>query len=154
MTIINSSLALAVAAMFASSAYAQSTCPAPSEARAEIEHTAHAFFDALRKEDRPALQRLTTTSFYAFDAGRRFAGTELIDVVRDAHAKGVELNWTIGPLDTKLSCDVAWTAWENVGSVGVPPDVRPVRWLESAVLVHQDGRWKIDFFHSQRAAEQ
>lgn len=148
------SLAFLVGAMFAGSAYAQSTCSAPPEARAEIERTAHAFFDALREEDKAALQRLTTPSFYAFDAGRRFAGTELIDVVRDAHAKGVELNWSIGPLDTKLGCDVAWTAWENVGSVGVPPDVRPVRWLESAVLVREDGRWKIDFFHSQRAAEQ
>ena len=131
----------------------QASCPVAPEASAEIERTVHAFFDALRKEDKVAFQRLTTTSFYSFDVGKRFAGTELVDVVRVAHARGVQLNWSIGPIDTKLRCDVAWSAWENVGSAGVPPDLRPVRWLESAVLVQQEGSWKIDFFHSQRAAE-
>jgi len=131
----------------------QSNCPTSPQVSGEIEQTVHAFFDALRKEDKVAFQRLTTTSFYSFDGGERFPGTELVDVVRNAHARGVQLNWSIGSLDTKLRCDVAWSAWENVGSAGIPPDVRPVRWLESAVLVRQNGSWKIDFFHSQRAAE-
>ena len=131
----------------------QSVCSGSPQAKGEIERTVHAFFDALRKEDKVAFQRLTTTSFYSFDVGKRFVGTELVDVVRDAHVRGVQLNWSIGPLDTNLRCDVAWSAWENVGGAGVPPDVRPVRWLESAVLVRQNGSWKIDFFHSQRAAE-
>ena len=147
-------LALAAAIMLTGCAHGrQSTCPTSPQVSGEIEQTVHDFFDALRKEDKVAFQRLTTTSFYSFDGGERFPGTELVDVVRDAHARGVQLNWSIGPLDTKLRCDVAWSAWENVGSAGIPPDVRPVRWLESAVLVRQNGSWKIDFFHSQRAAE-
>lgn len=131
----------------------QPECSGSPQASGEIERTVHAFFDALGDEDKVAFQRLTTTSFYSFDVGKRFDGTELVDVVRDAHVRGVQLNWSIGRLDTNLRCDVAWSAWENVGSAGVPLDVRPVRWLESAVLVRQNGSWKIDFFHSQRAAE-
>jgi len=148
------SLALAAAAMLTGCTHArQSNCPAPPRASGEIERTVDAFFDALRKEDKVAFQRLTTTSFYSFDGGERYSGTELVDVVRDAHARGVQLNWSIGPLDTKFRCDVAWSAWENVGSAGIPPNVRPVRWLESAVLVRQNESWKIDFFHSQRSTE-
>ena len=128
------------------------TCYASPNANAEIERTVHAFFDALRNADRVEFRRLTTTSFSSFDGGKRFAGTELVDLVRDAHARGVQLNWSLGPLDTEIGCNVAWTNWENVGSAGVPPDVKPVRWLESAVLVRRDGTWKIDFFHSARAA--
>ena len=147
-------LALAAAIALTGCAHdRQASCPALPQASVEIDQTVHAFFDALRKEDKVAFQRLTTTSFYSFDVGERFLGTELVDVVRDAHARRVQLNWSVGPLDTKLRCDVAWSAWENVGSAGIPPDVRPVRWLESAVLVRQNGSWKIDFFHSQRAAE-
>lgn len=131
----------------------RSDCAAPTDAHREIELTVHALFDALRRDDAAAFQRVTTASFYSFDAGKRFIGTELLDFVRDAHARGVQLNWSIGPIDTKLRCNVAWSAWENVGSAGVPPNVRPVRWLESAVLIRQDGAWKIDFFHSQRAAQ-
>ena len=147
-------LALAAAIALAGCTHGrQSICPASPQASGEIERTVHAFFDALRKEDKVAFERMTTTTFYSFDVGKRFPGTELVDLVQDAHARGVQLNWSIGPLDTKVRCDVAWSAWENVGSAGIPPDVRPVRWLESAVLVRQNGSWKIDFFHSQRAAE-
>ena len=131
----------------------QSACVAGSrEAEADIDRTVHAFFAALDKEDKAAFQRLTTSSFYSFDVGKRYVGTELLDVVQDAHARGVQLHWSVGPLDTNLGCGVAWSAWENVGSAGIPPDVRPVRWLESAVLVRENGKWKVDFFHSQRAA--
>jgi hypothetical protein len=131
-----------------------STCLASPQTKADIEVTVHAFYDALREEDKAAFQRLTTTNFYSFDAGKRYDRTELVDVVRDARASGVQLEWSVGPLDTKVGCNVAWSTWENSGSAGIPPDVRPARWLESAVLVRQNADWKLDFFHSQRAAPQ
>ena len=145
---------LAVALLLPESADGRpAACPPSLPARDGIEQTVAAFFDALGKDNKAAVQRLTTSSFYAFDGGERYTGAGLVEVVRAAHARGVKLNWSIGPLDTKLRCDVAWSAWENVGSAGIPPSVKPVRWLESAVLVFQDGRWKIDFFHSNRAAQ-
>lgn len=147
-------LVLATTLVLAGCAHAgQPNCPAPVNARAEIDRTIHDFFDALRMDDDASFKRLTTESFYSFDVGKRFEGTELADAVQDAHAQGVQINWSIGPIDTRLSCDVAWSAWENVGSAGVPPELQPVRWLESAVVVRENGSWKIDFFHSQRAAE-
>jgi hypothetical protein len=147
--------AFAAASLLAGCAHLdRSACQATPQAKADIEATVHAFYDALRKEDEAAFRRLTTGAFYAFDAGKRYVGTELVDLVKDAHARGVELNWSVGLLDTKLGCDVAWTAWENSGSAGIAPEIRPVRWLESAVLVRRDGGWKVDFFHSQRAAPQ
>ena len=130
-----------------------SVCVASPQAKADIESTVQAFFQALRTDDNAAFQRVTTTSFYSFDGGKRFVGTELLDVVRDAHARGVQLKWSVGPIDTQLGCDVAWSAWENVGSAGIPPKVTPVRWLESAVLVRENAEWKVDFFQSQRAAK-
>lgn len=147
-------LVLATTLLMTGCAHArQPGCPVPVNARAEIDRTIHDFFDALRKDDEASFKRLTTESFYSFDVGKRFDGTELAETVRDAHARGVQINWSIGPIDTKLSCDVAWSAWENVGSAGIPPDLRPVRWLESAVIILENGSWKIDFFHSQRASE-
>lgn len=146
---------VAIAGLFMLPACAHAVTPActtsPSD-KAEIDRTVRGLFDALGKEDRVAFGRLTTASFYSFDVGKRFSGSELLDAVRDAHARGVELNWSIGPLDTHLGCDMAWAAWENSGSAGIPPKVQPVRWLESAMLVRRDGAWKVDFFHSTRAA--
>lgn len=132
---------------------ATAACPDPATARAEVEQTIHDFFAALRSADKAPFAQLTTPSFYAFDVGQHFAGSTLGDAVVEALAEGVEINWNLGPMDTRVRCDVAWSQWENIGSAGTPPDVRPVRWLESAVLVHDGARWKLDFFHSQRAAE-
>lgn len=126
-------------------------CPDPVFARAEIERTIHAFFDGLRLADKGPLKQTITERFYAFDVGERFSGTTLGDSVRAALDRGVEINWNLGPMDTQVRCTVAWAQWENTGSVGTPTEVKPVRWLESAVLIHEDGRWKLDFFHSQRA---
>ena len=130
---------------------ARPDCPDPVRARADIERTIHAFFDGLRLANKGPLKQTITERFYAFDVGARFPGTTLGDSVRAALDRGVVLNWNLGPMDTQVRCDVAWSQWENSGSAGTPPDVAPVRWLESAVLVYEDGRWKLDFFHSQRA---
>ncbi|WP_296722209.1 hypothetical protein [Erythrobacter sp.] len=129
-------------------------CPDPVTAPGEIEQTIHDFFAALRTEDKDPFEQVTTASFYAFDVGQRFPGAALVDVVVEALGNGVEINWNLGPMDTTVRCDVAWSQWENTGSAGTPPDVRPVQWLESAVLVHDGTRWKLDFFHSQRADPQ
>lgn len=129
-------------------------CPEPETSRAEVEQTIRDFFVTLRGEGDVAFEDVTTSSMYSFDVGQRFEGRALADVIIAALAEGVEINWTLGPMDTEVRCDVAWSQWENTGSAGTPPNVNPVRWLESAVLVHQDGRWKIDFFHSQRARAQ
>ena len=127
-------------------------CPASPQAERDVERTVHAFYDALRTDDIAAFRSITTARFYSYDGGERFDGPALAEFVRDSHAKGDKLIWTVGPLDTQIRCDVAWTAWTNVGSAGTPPKIRSVRWLESAVLIHRDGAWKIDFFHSHRAA--
>lgn len=147
-------IAAVLAAALALSSPAQAAdCPDPAAARAEVEQTIRDFFDALRMEDKAPFERLTTSRFYAFDVGQRFPGSTLGDLIVEALADGVEINWELQPMDTTVRCDVAWSQWENIGSAGTPPDVQPVRWLESAVLVHEDGRWKLDFFHSQRAKE-
>ena len=133
-------------------AQAQETdCPDPATARADVEQTIRDFFVALRGEGDVSVYDLTTNSMYSYDVGERFERGALAGVIIKALKDGVEINWNLGPMDTKVRCDVAWSAWENLGSAGTPPDVRTVGWLESAVLVHEEGRWKIDFFHSQRA---
>ena len=72
-----------------------------------------------------------TPGFYAYDAGKRFTAGKLVAVVRGAHAQGVKLQWHLGAIDAHVGCDMAWAAWENRGSVGVPPQITPLSWLEN-----------------------
>lgn len=130
---------------------ASPACPASPRAETEIQRTVHAFYDALRTDDIAEFRRVTTARFYTFDGGNRYDGIALAEFIRDARAAGRQFNWSVGPLDTQRRCDVAWTAWQNSGSAGAADDVKPVKWLESAVLVNDGSGWKIDFFHSHRA---
>ena len=153
MSVVRALAIFGAAAALAGCAHAPAdTCSSSSADVAAIEATVHAFFDAAKREDAAALRRSTTAGFYSFDAGKRFDGPGLVDAIRQAHAGGVQLNWNIGAIDTHFGCGMAWSAWENRGSAGIPPNVAPARWLESAVLVREEGRWKIAFFHSARAA--
>ena len=87
-------MTIAATIMVTGSAHGRpSNCPTSPRADGEIEQTINAFFDALQTEDRAAFQRLTTKTFYSFDGGKRYPGNSLVDVVREAHAKGVQLNW-------------------------------------------------------------
>jgi hypothetical protein len=117
---------------------------------AAVDRTIRSLFDALAHDDAAAVGRLTTASFYAFDAGKRFSAAQLSAAVRDAHAKGVKLSWSLGTIDAHVGCDMAWAAWENRGSAGIPPEVTPITWLESAMLKRTGTHWRIDFFHSSR----
>ena len=146
-----SGIALA-AVLLSGCAHSQPTaCVASPADIAAIDLTVRGFYDALRRDDRAGFQRLTTPTFTSFDGGVQFSGTALSDFVRDAHARGVQLVWNIGPIDTHGGCGMALAAWDNAGSVGTPPQVKPVRWVESSVLVRREGAWRIDFFHSTRA---
>jgi pimeloyl-ACP methyl ester carboxylesterase len=129
----------------------ESACSGSQTEVSNIETTVRAFFAALRRDDKAAVQRLATPSFYAFDGGARFSAGDLADAVRSSHASGMQLNWNIGEIDAHVGCKMAWAAWENNGSAGVPPRLSDVRWLESAVLLRQDRTWKIEFLHSARA---
>lgn len=114
----------------------------------DVSKTIRAFFAALARDDDAEVRRLTTPAFYAFDIGKRFTGPELSKVIAEAHRSGRTIQWNIGPVDARVDCATAFAAWENVGAAGIAPKLEPRAWLESALLVRQDGGWRIAFLHS------
>ena len=123
------------------------SCSSPAAA-AQVAGTVREFFAALAVDDDAAVRRLTTPNFYAFEVGKRYSGAELTKAIADAHKSGRILQWNIGPVDTRLDCNVAFAAWENRGAKGTAGKLRPAAWLESALLLRQGDHWVIDFLHS------
>jgi ketosteroid isomerase-like protein len=139
---------LLAAALLLTAPAAQAACPTDGKPVAD---TVQAFFAALRKDDLAAVQQVTTPDFYAYDVGKHFtSAAELAGAIAQAHKAGVTLDWNLAAIDTHLSCDMAWAAWENHGHVGPADALKPMNWLESAVLVRDHGRWRIRFLHSTR----
>ena len=140
-------LILLLAAAAASPAQARS-CPSSRHDAKLIDHTIRSFFDALARDDRAAFQRIVTADFYAFELGKKMTANELFQLVLDSHRSGRVINWSIGPVAARSDCDLAWAAWDNIGSAGVPPKIVPRRWMESAVLRRLPTGWRLEFLHS------
>jgi hypothetical protein len=139
------------AALLASSVQAAPACAPPGAAKA-VEAAVRGWFAAFAHDDFKTGYGLQAPGFYAYDGGKRYDGPALGELIRGAHASGVRIEWNVGPLDVHPGCDQAWAAWVNNGSVGKPGAMQPVTWLESAVLAYRDGRWRMEFLHSDRVA--
>lgn len=110
--------------------------------------TIQALFDAASAGDKAAVNALLAPDFFAIDGGRRydqdgFAG--LVDTLRES---GATMTWSVGSPQSERSCDAAWLTWDNQGTRTDEQGTRALHWLESAVLVWQNGRWAVAMFHS------
>jgi hypothetical protein len=139
-----------LASAIASAAAAQPVCAPPD--KAAVEAAVRGLYKAAAADDIAGAQARMAPGFYAFDSDRRFTADELLQLIRQAHAGGIVIEWNLGPVDVHLGCDMAWAAWDNHGHVGKAPDIQPVDWQESAVLEWRGGAWRMSFLHSNRVA--
>ena len=97
---------------------------------------------------------VVTPGFYIYDSGVRFDGDAIMTLLNAAHAKGQKYEWNVTSPDVHITGDTAWIAYVNQGSMTDTSGKQDLQWLESAFLVKQDGKWKIAFMHSTKAAKQ
>ena len=130
------------------------TCVNPAASRENVVAAATEFFEALRNDDLERFQKVTGPDFYAFDAGKRFNGTELILFIKEAHAKGTRFSWSIADPAVHVSCSTAWITYVNKGGVETNEGKQDLTWLESMVLEYRQSHWHIEFLQSMRMQTQ
>lgn len=117
--------------------------------RAAVVQAVQTMFVAAAKDNITLFHSVTSPDFYAFDNGKQFHGDELMALMQQLHAQGHVFVWNITEPKVRLDCHIAGITEINVGSV----DGKPTRWLESGMLKKSDGKWRVEFFNSARAAE-
>ena len=130
----------------------------PSSAQAQQTDEDTAVVDAVRtmyravaKDDLDLFHSVVSSHFYAFDGGKRFDGDALPLLIRQAHESGVVYVWQVTEPEVHRTGNTAWIAYTNVGSrTGKDGQTTSMKWLESAQLEKQGGKWVIVFFHSTR----
>ena len=123
----------------------------PASDQIQVTEAVRSMYAALTADDIARFRAVTTPDFYAFDAGKRFTGDGLMDLVKTAHAAGKVYVWTVNEPDVHIDRDIAWITYVNRGSIKDASGIKEVTWLESAVLQKEKGVWRIRFFHSTRA---
>ena len=130
---------------------AASPCAAASSSEdSKVVGAVQELFDAMRTDNLERFRKITTPNFYAYDAGKRFDGTELQDFVKSAHASGKKFDWSITEPQVHVACNLAWITYVNIGAVEDASGRQPISWLESAILEYTNARWHIRFLHSSR----
>jgi hypothetical protein len=130
---------------------ADSACAPQSQS--EVVARVEALFAALTVMDDKAIEAVMTPDFYAFEGGRRFDRTSLVDVIRSAVQAGKKYKWSVTEPAVHATCHMAWITYRNQGQITDGENVQAVNWLESAVLRESHGHWLIAFLHSTRIRE-
>ena len=153
MPLINKLTAALLATVLLSPAFARAAEPSctttPADQQAVTE-TIRTMYAAASTDDLAKFHSVTTPGFVAFDLGHRFDGDAIMTMVKSAHAAGNIIVWSVNQPDVHITCNTAWIAYTNRGSLTDASGTQPLTWLESAFLQKEAGTWKIVFFHSTR----
>lgn len=132
-------------------ATAAPTC-APKGSESAAIQTAKEILEAGKVDDLARIRSLITSDFYAYDNGKRYDGMALFEFLKSAHAQGRKLEWNVTSPEVRLDCTTALVIYVNKGAAGDAKGMQPMTWLEDDNLRWEDGRWKVAFLHSTRAA--
>jgi Domain of unknown function (DUF4440) len=129
-------------------------CSATDADKPEITKTIEGIFDAGMTNNLAAFDSLIAPNFYMYDGGKRYDGDALMRTLIDMKQHGYKYIWSVQDPSIEIDCNTAWVAYVNKGSTTTPDGIKKDRtWLESAVLVKQNGLWLVRFFHSTPAPE-
>jgi ketosteroid isomerase-like protein len=120
----------------------------PTSKQQSVQKTVIDMFQALADRDVAKLKYHCTQDVLILESGavwnidsltRRVSGNTVTDFKRVNTFEFVE---------TKLEGNIAWTTYYNQADITRNGKTRVVKWLETAILVKEDGQWKVKTLHS------
>jgi ketosteroid isomerase-like protein len=115
-----------------------------------IRETVIYFFDALANFDEVGMRSRVTEDFILLEHGERWSIDTLIARVKPMSKHSFKRINVLLFSTVKKTGDIAWTAYDNEARITLDGNERTVRWLESAVLKKEQGKWKLALLHSTR----
>ncbi len=106
-------------------------------------------FAAMSKHDGQAMRQNSTEDFQLLEHGEEWTMQMLVDAVQP---KGdpYERNNFFKLIRARQEGNVAWLSYWNKAEIRRNSGLRTVVWLESAVVVREGDRWKVQLLHSTR----
>lgn len=115
-----------------------------------IESTIISFFNGLSLLDDDTLHYYTTPDFQLLENGHVWNLDTLIAKVMPRKKLNIQRVNRFSFIRTEQSNDIAWVSYHNSAEFSSDEKRQTVKWTESAVLVKQDERWKIQLLHSTK----
>ena len=106
-------------------------------------------FAAMARHDGKAMRATSTEDFQLLEHGEDWSMNRLIEAVQPK-GKPYERRNFFRQIRVRENGDVAWVSYWNKAELRRAGGLRTVVWLESAVMVKEDGEWKVQLLHSTR----
>ncbi|MEL6105330.1 MAG: DUF4440 domain-containing protein [Planctomycetota bacterium] len=106
-------------------------------------------FAAMSRFDGTAMQGTATDDFQLLEDGEDWTMKMLIDAVQP-RGKPAERKNFFKQIRAYQKGEVAWVSYWNKAEISREGGRKTIVWLESAVVVNDDGRWKVQLLHSTR----
>jgi ketosteroid isomerase-like protein len=106
-------------------------------------------FAAMSKHDGKAMQETSTEDFQLLEHGEDWTMQQLVDAVQPK-GKPYERKNFFSQIRARQKGDTAWVSYWNKAEITRDDGLRTVVWLESAVVVKENDRWKVQLLHSTR----
>lgn len=106
-------------------------------------------FAAMSRQDRQAMLDHSTEDFQLLEHGEDWTMEMLVDAIQPKDEPYDRRNF-FKQIRARQEGEVAWISYWNKAEIRRSSGLRTVVWLESAVIVREKGRWKVQLLHSTR----
>ena len=116
--------------------------------KAEVQQVITRFFDALSVTNIPLMKAEVSDDFILLENGEIWTIDTLANKISRPKPEGYLRQNSFDFLSTKIDKNRAWVYFKNKAEITSKTRNATIKWLESAILRKEKGRWRMEFMHS------
>ena len=116
--------------------------------KGEVQQVITRFFDALSVANIPQMKSEVSEGFILLENGEIWTIDTLANKISRPKPEGYLRRNSFDFLETKIEKNRAWVYYKNKAEITSKTRNVTIKWLESAILRKEKGRWHMDLMHS------
>jgi hypothetical protein len=116
--------------------------------KVEVQQVITRFFDALSVANIPQMKAEVLDGFILLENGEIWTIDTLANKISRPKPEGYLRQNSFDFIETKIEKNRAWVYYKNKAEITSKTRNATIKWLESAILRKEKGRWRMEFMHS------
>jgi hypothetical protein len=116
--------------------------------KGEVQQVITRFFDALSVTNIPQMKAEVSAGFILLENGEIWTIDTLANKISRPKPEGYLRQNSFDFIETKIEKNRAWVYYKNQAEITSKTRNVTIKWLESAILRKEKGRWQMELMHS------
>ena len=116
--------------------------------KGEVQQVITRFFDALSVANIPQMKAEVSDGFILLENGEIWTIDTLANKISRPKPEGYLRQNSFDFIETKIEKNRAWVYYKNKAEITSKTRNATIKWLESAILRKEKGRWRMELMHS------